>query len=161
MKSHTPNSTRVYRSSILALGTVACAWTLCGPALAKQKITTIDPPDSIATYAWSLNEKGVVTGFYYDSRDKTTKGFVRSSDGTIATFEHGKSKVTAAYGIDARGRVTGYWSTPDGEFPGFIRESGGKLKHFHVPGDVSGTFPVAMTAQTAIAGSWYDAYSIP
>src|SRR5207244_2181979 len=82
-------------------------------------------------------------------------------DGTITTFDHPTSEVTAAYGIDGKGRVAGYWSTDDGNFPGFIRSLNGKLHAFFADGSVTGTFPVSMNANSDIAGDYYDAYDVP
>src|SRR5437762_913218 len=149
------------RLSLLAFGAAVGFCAFAGPALANPKIITIDPASSIATYAWSLNDKGVITGFYYDGAGGSTKGFVRKLDGTITTFDHATSEVTAAYGIDAKNRVTGYWSTDDGNFPGFIRSPKGTLKYFWADGSVTGTFPVAMNATGVITGSYYDTYDVP
>jgi len=159
MKSDPSLSACLLKSSLLAIGTAACALALAGPALAR--IVTIDPPNSIATYAWSLNDKGEMTGFYFDGSDGTTKGFVRKPDGIITTFQHPTSKVTAAYGIDTRGRAAGYWSTDDGNFPGFVRTRKGTLKPFSVSEAVTGTFPVSMNANSSIAGEYYDTYDVP
>ena len=86
---------------------------------------------------------------------------MRTPDGTITTFDHPTSEVTATYGIDAKGRAAGYWSTDDGNFPGFVRTPTGKLKPFYAQDAVTGTFPVSMNATSAIAGAYYDAYSVP
>jgi hypothetical protein len=150
MKIDLSLSTCLLKSSLLAIGTVALTLALAGPASARM--VTIDPPNSIATYAWSLNDKGEITGFYFDGNDGSTKGFVRKPDGTIAIFQHPTSQVTAAYGIDTRGRATGYWSTDDGNFPGFVRTRKGTLKPFMVSEAVAGTFPVGMNANSSIAG---------
>src|SRR5437016_809475 len=142
---HMTLSASVSKPSLLA---TVCVLALACPAIAKQNIVTIDPPNSIATYAWSLNNKGIITGFYYDGSGGSTKGFVRAGDGTITTFDHPTSEVTAAYGIDGKGRVAGYWSTDDGNFPGFIRSLNGKLHAFFADGSVTGTFPVSMNANS-------------
>ena len=49
-------------------------------------ITAFHKSGSIGTYAWSINAKGSITGYYVGS-DNARHGFVRVSDGKIASFD--------------------------------------------------------------------------
>src|SRR5436305_1704788 len=120
MKSYRLRPRCISKYSLLVGGAGVCVCALTGPGLAKQTIVSFDPPSSIATYAWSLNRHGEITGFYYDGSGGSTRSFVRAPDGTVTTFDHPTSEVTAAYGIDNKGHAAGYWSTDDGNFPGFV-----------------------------------------
>src|SRR5262249_21733486 len=102
---------------------------------------------------------GTIAGFWYDPTAQENKAFLRAPDGTITSFDHPDSKVTAAYAIDNDGIATGYYSVDEGNHPGFIRETNGKLDIFHAPGDDNGTYPNAMTNKGVIAGTYYDFYS--
>jgi len=130
-------------------------------AIAKPQIITFDPAGSIGTYPWQANEDGSIAGFWYDSSAKETKGFIRTPDGTITEFDHAGSKTTAAYDINGSGVSTGYWTVDEGNHPGFVPTPDGTMTEFRAPGDVSGTFPIAITEKGAITGSYYDLFSIP
>ena len=76
-------------ASVVALG---CGLALCGSAFstaasAKAQIVTFDPAGSIGTYPWQTSEDGSIVGFWYDSTEQVTKGFIRAPDGTITSFD--------------------------------------------------------------------------
>lgn len=86
----------------LAIGMLALAGTIGScPVGASQVITTFDPPGSTGTFANSINGTGTIAGWYTDSAG-VGRGFVRASDGSIATFEVLKSRDTVGSGINCR-----------------------------------------------------------
>jgi len=45
---------------------------------AKAKITSFDPPDSVFTQAYGINDSGVITGTFQDSSSIERHGFIRT-----------------------------------------------------------------------------------
>jgi predicted membrane protein len=77
------------------------------------------------TLAQSVNASGVIAGYYVDAAS-LFHGFVRSSNGTITTFEapgagRGALQGTAAYGINAEGNIAGGYTDASTVFHGFLR----------------------------------------
>ena len=56
------------------------------PADARLTYTTFDPPGSTSTRVLGINDSGTVVGDYRDSVNQQ-HGFLRTSDGTITTFD--------------------------------------------------------------------------
>ncbi len=109
-------------------------------------LTNLDPV--------ALNDAGSVTG---DSGIPTS-GFLRTSDGTVATFDpsDGQSYGTRAMSINSGDVVVGYYhGTPD-QGHGFLRTPDGTITSFDVPGS-TGTFPSAINASGVIAGTYFAA----
>ena len=63
---------------------VSACLALGRPAFAQYQISPIDPPGSVLTIPYGMNDQGVITGFYY-LPDQSSHGFVRSVDGTVTT----------------------------------------------------------------------------
>src|ERR1041385_3737684 len=101
-------------ASLVAFAALAPAASGSAYAAEKAQIVTFDPTGSIGTYPWRANADGTIAGFWFDSTDNTTKGFLRAPDGTITSFDNPDSKVTAAYGINNTGLATGYYSVDAG-----------------------------------------------
>src|SRR4051794_28851297 len=68
--------------------------------------TTFDPAGSVFTRPTSINDAGVITGFYGKSLF-VFHGFVRAADGTITSFDAGRGGSTVPVGIDSQGRIYG------------------------------------------------------
>lgn len=67
--------------AFLAVGAFAA---LPLPTFAQYQFSLIDPPGSVLTIPYGMNDHGVITGFYY-LPDQSSHGFVRSADGTVTT----------------------------------------------------------------------------
>src|SRR6478672_3934382 len=87
---------------VMACCAMFCADIGISTALARAQVVTFDPAGSLDTYPWRANDDGCIAGFWYDSSEQVTKAFIRTPDGTITSFDHTDSRVTAAYGINNR-----------------------------------------------------------
>jgi hypothetical protein len=106
-------------------------------------ITTI-----IAGYAYSINDKGFITGY-------ATSGFVRMPDGTITTFAPPESTSTVPQAINADGTVAGHFHGANGIEHGFVRYPNGLITTFDPPGGKS-TYAMGINALGAITGNYSD-----
>jgi hypothetical protein len=84
-------------------------------------------PGSLGTYPMSINASMTVTGYYYVARYMPTylRGFVRTADGTITTFDVGvpfglgdETVWTIPESINAAGDITGFYQYPPVGPPG-------------------------------------------
>jgi len=78
----------------------------------------------VGTTARSINAAGPVTGYYFDASD-VDHGFVRSADGTIATFDApragtGFGQGTLAVSISDAGAITGSYANASRVYHGFL-----------------------------------------
>jgi hypothetical protein len=80
-------------------------------------ITTFDPPHSTGTHPTSINDSGVITGYYtVGAAQSKAYGFVRDAAGTITDFAPKGVTVTFPYGINDDGVITGACECPGGSF---------------------------------------------
>jgi probable HAF family extracellular repeat protein len=86
---------------------------------ADGSITTIDGPGATNTFATGINNRGAVTGSFYDSNG-TAHGYVWVA-GTMTTFDPPGSTGTFAYGINNIGTIAGYYWDSSGGIHGFVR----------------------------------------
>src|SRR5690242_19648627 len=84
-----------------------CALTCVSTAAAKSNTVTFAPPQSIGTLPQSINRNGTIVGYWYDGANHASS-FIRTLDGTIATFELPAAKETVTYAINSAGIATGY-----------------------------------------------------
>jgi hypothetical protein len=130
--------------------------TLSSQAFLRTKNGIVVPftvPGSTFVYPESINDAGQITGFYFfnGAYDGGVDGFVRSPDGTVTTFVSTEGIVPLA--INQAGIVTGWYAPPTGSFAPFVRQAGGTITHFRVPGTlVSGE--MSINAAGVIAGSY-------
>jgi len=88
---------------------------------ADGTIAIIDPPGSTYTYAFGINNKGVVTGDYSDGGDDV-HSYIRSADGAIKSFDPPGATNSISYGINDKGSIVGGFYLPnDTTFHGFVR----------------------------------------
>jgi hypothetical protein len=81
---------------------LTCLWT---PALRAQigaGFSTIDPPQSVFTLAFSINDHHKIVGTYYDA-DGLGHGFLRTEDGRFVTIDHPRAQTVNGFGTEARG----------------------------------------------------------
>jgi len=124
---------------------------------AGGRLLTIDYPASTYTYATDINNNGVVTGIW-DDASYNQHGFLRTADGQWTSFDVPGNSFSPffppALSVNDNGGVTGSYF--QGSAHGFTWQAGSPLVTFDVPGS-SGTTPVAINANGAVAGSYQDA----
>ena len=82
-------------------------------------ITTFDPRGSTDTFPTGIDDKGAVTGYYYDS-SSVVHGFVMTAAGKTKTFYPAGSTYTRPEGI-APGVAAGWYNDASGIAHGFVR----------------------------------------
>jgi hypothetical protein len=88
----------------------------------------------------ALNASSASTGYYIDS-DFSNHGFLRASDGTVATFDvDGPSSQTQPSAINRKGTVAGFYLKPKRQihYNGFLRKSSGTIDKFKAGGANTG-----------------------
>ena len=89
--------------------------------------TSFDPAGSADTEPFSINDKGVIAGFYSDNFYLLEHGFVRSAKGKITEFDAPGAEQTVWATVNNKGAVAGsyydgqivihcYLRNPDGSF---------------------------------------------
>jgi hypothetical protein len=109
----------------------------------KGVITVFDVGDGLGPRAYPLgiNNRGTITGYFYDSQSDTERGFMRDSKGIITVFD---GKPVAINDAD---EIVG---------DNFLRDSKGNVTVFTVPNS-SGTHAVSVNNRGDVAGSFLDA----
>jgi uncharacterized membrane protein len=125
----------------------------------------------MTTRARAINRDGTSTGYSYKIAcgpggnycvAAGARSFVRSATGTLSVFtvqRAGRDVSTQALGINASGTVVGIASLGTYAAKGFIREPGGTITSFDVPG-MSTTTASAINDAGMIAGVTTDASGV-
>lgn len=117
-------------------------------------ITTFSPPTAANTYAYGIDEKGSIAGFYADGNDGLYHGFVRRPDGKILTFDPQGSLGTFPYSI-SKGAAAGSYYLDNGNVAhGFLRARDGSITTFDPEGS-AGTYTYSIS-NGYVAGYWFD-----
>jgi len=120
----------------------------------------IFPEDGSSPYTQPLaiNESGQIAGFYINATYPQTdfRSFLRERDGSIITFTVPDSTVTYAIGVNATGKIAGYYGDAHGTSHGFLRMRDGKIVQFDVPNS-SGTTVTAINDRGQVVGYYGDA----
>jgi hypothetical protein len=95
------------------------------------KFTVFDPAGSVETNPTSVNDFGIITGYYFGST-KNYRGFVRYPNGTMISFAIGNFS-TMPFGINNKGQITGQYQIDDAVH-GFIRDPDGTITLFFLVG---------------------------
>lgn len=135
--------------------------------------TIFKVPSKLNTGVSGINDSGTVIG--YAENDKCTRegvfivcdpsefteGFVRTSDGTLTTFQGAEINAfqTLPAGINASGEITGSYLSIDFSASrlvrhGFARNASGVIASFDPPGSIQ-TTPTSINDSGAITGSFY------
>jgi probable HAF family extracellular repeat protein len=137
-----------------------------GDAANGGTFTTFDAPGASTetdqgTFALSMNPSGSITGYYIINANHGTgaRGFVRSIDGTITTFDAPGSTNTRAHAINAGGVITGDYYDSNGDH-GFLRASDGTFTTFDVPGASSYASAGAINPAGVVTGTYYDTSNV-
>jgi hypothetical protein len=104
----------------------ACAMALSAPAFAGNYVH-FDVPNAGYTGPVAINAKGTVAGTWQDNSTFASHGFLRSPDGTIATFDPAGSVDTEVRGMSGKGAVVGRYQDSSFNVHGFIRKPNGKI----------------------------------
>jgi len=91
-------------------------------------VKTFDAPGASYTYGVSINDKGVIAGWYITDGNGL-HSFLRAANGTITTIDVPGAESTMATGINIKGSVTGAYNT-DSSAHGFVRASDGTITTF-------------------------------
>ncbi len=120
-----------------AIATALVSFCLCSAAGAE--IVTIDIPGAVGVIPSAMNDKGRVTGYYYN-KAKGYHGFIWQLHGALARFDVPNAELTVPVGISAKGVVTGgYNESPEHVSEGFVRAADGTITPFRAP-DGHGTY---------------------
>ena len=138
-----PGAMQMFVDGINASGAVAGSYTdgQTGHAFIRAPdgtITTFKVPGDAGpgTYATSINDRGDVSGSYFDA-SHVKHGFVRSKSGALTTFRAGDD--TQVVDMNQAGDVVGYATIGrEGNSPekilGFVRKAQGETTPFEVSG---------------------------
>jgi hypothetical protein len=187
-----PGGFGTYAFSINTEGAIAGYWTDNGSPhpvyhgyvrSASGTITTFDAPgagtseNSVyveGTFALSINDDGVITGYYVDSSEGY-HGFVRAADGTITTLNAPGAGTglnpdtqdplgTKALSINDDGAITGYYIDPNEGYHGFMVSASGAITTFNAPGAgttlATGTYPRSINDNGVIVGYYSDSSDV-
>jgi hypothetical protein len=128
--------------------------------------TTEDTGYVQGTFALSINDDGVIVGYYVDASDGY-HGFVRSADGTITTINApgagtGTSPATGyplgtrAQSVNDDGVTAGYYIDAKEVYHGFMVSASGSITTFNAPGAgttaATGTYAVSINDNGVIVG---------
>jgi len=161
------------RRSIVTLGLVLC---MLGPGHSADArhgtFVTFDAPGAgtagnsglVGTFPVSVNQAGVVAGYYYDS-NSVRHGFVRDNDGIITVFDPPGSADTAFSGtlvgaINAPGVITGSYFDANSVSHGFVRATDGTFTTFDLPGVLAFFVSADIDAAGAVTGTYYDSNAV-
>ena len=105
------------------------------------QFSTFDPPGSINTQAWGMNDNLVITGVFVDANGEN-HGFVRTPDGNITTFDAPGLGVVTQYrvhtfgcSINNAGVISGIFRDEDRAWHGIVRTPDGHITKYDVPGE--------------------------
>jgi len=90
-------------------------------------ITSFDPPGSSQTIPLSINNDGLVTGYYSDG--SAVHGFLRTPEGSFTAIDGPGSTATYAWSINSAGWIAGYFYVRQISH-GFLRAPGGLIIAF-------------------------------
>jgi|SRR5580698_8470008 hypothetical protein len=126
-------------------------------APAKASYVTFDPPTSRFTNPFAINDKGQITGYWFDG--KLYHGFLREPDGTITSFDPPNSVATTPLSITDKGVIAGiYEEDRDGfdYYHGFIRRPNGSIISYDAPGSGGYTAIQAINQDKSFVGYYED-----
>ncbi len=132
------------------------------------KVSTFDVPGDgdgpyVGTFAYGINDSGVVTGYSCSANFVFCPGFVRDSAGKLETFDAPGDDNgfggTYPFGINDAGTVTGSYEDANFTNHAFVRDPSGTITEFDPPdGGYAGfgTFPAAINSAGTVSGCYVD-----
>ena len=126
---------------------------LCaGAALADSHMTPIDYPNAGGTWAWGINTRGDIAG-YYTGDDKNNHGFLLNG-GHYTAIDYPGAAVTLIHGINPQGDVAGeFGMAATSPHRGFLLGTDGVYTAFDFPGAAT-TALYGVNARGEIAGMY-------
>jgi len=125
----------------------------------------IDGSDSQTIAHWA-NDKGAVTGDFFDSSVSQYQGFLRKANGKTKTFDGASSGThyTVTVSINSKNAVIG-WYYDDGDVPhGFLRDKSGAITQIDAPdagnGSNQGTTPQDINTDGVTVGFYLDSSNL-
>src|ERR1039458_10026713 len=94
---------------------------------------TFDAPGAIGTYAYSINNNGVIAGDFNDGMS-SNNGFIRHPDGSFETYSIDGAEFLGYACINNSGVVSGEYGTWDGVYHAFLRAVDGTITLVDAPG---------------------------
>ena len=121
------------------------------------------PNDFNGTFPNSINDAGVITGFYVDANN-VSHGFVRSTEGAFTTVDVPDYSGTTPISLNLEGAIVGFASDQNGVFHGFVRHPDGRFETWIGPGGCNaspatgcfGTGAFSINLFGIIAGGYED-----
>jgi probable HAF family extracellular repeat protein len=144
---------------VLFLAGVLAGMILAAPACAgapAYTFTTIDPPGSIGTDAFGINNAGAIVGNF--GTGGPSHGFL-ATGGHFTTIDVPGSTFTQVIGINNAGQMVGTFGDAAGQLHGFLA-TGGRFTTVDVPGSTS-TFPFGINDMGQIVGQFYEGLGGP
>ena len=128
-------------------------------ASAQYQFQPIDPPGSVFTIPYGMNDQGVITGFYYLS-DHSSHGFVRSAEGTITTpaLPAGAFGSELA-GVNNAGIAAGAYADASGSHGATYNIAAGAWTALPDIAGVAANLPVGITNGNLILGETVKGFS--
>src|SRR5262249_21203752 len=109
------------------LGTIPIVMGLSTISFA-QRIITLDPPNSVNSFAHAINGARQIAGSYTDANN-AGHGFLRQPDGTFISVDPPNAINTTVVGMNEAGQIAGYYY--DGTAThGFLRQTDGTFNSF-------------------------------
>jgi hypothetical protein len=149
-------------SLLTAAGVMSAALAIAVPAARSQTFTTIDPPGSLGTSAVSINPAGEIVGNYFDA-SFVTHGFLRTTDGTITSFDApGAGVATFPVAITPQGLIVGWYFDANFGQHIFLRAKDGTFTSPEIP-NPGAIFVGEVVANSAgsTAGEFIDSNAFP
>ena len=126
---------------------------LCACAAgADNRFTAIDYPNATGTWAWGINSRGDIAG-YYTGADNINHGFLMNG-GHYTAIDYPGSAVTLLHGVNPQGDVVGeFGMTTTSPHRGFLLGTDGVYTAFDFPGAAT-TILYGINARGEIAGMY-------
>jgi hypothetical protein len=123
---------------------------------ADRTITTFEAPRAgtgpvEGTYAWSINSRRKITGYYQDA-SFVIHAFLRSSDGTFITWDAPGATQTFAQAMNAAGTIAGSYLDAASVYHGYRRSRDGSFTVFDGPPGNTIVLPLTINSAGTITG---------
>jgi probable HAF family extracellular repeat protein len=134
----------------------AATWSLillcAGAAGADNRFTAIDYPNAGGTWAWGINSRGDIAG-YYTGADNIDHGFLLNG-GHFTAIDYPGAAVTLIHGISPQGDIVGeFGMTATSPHRGFLLGADGVYTTFDFPGATT-TALYGINARGEMAGMY-------
>jgi len=129
-------------------------FTVKGFLLSGGRFTSFRFPGSRDTFAWDINNNGVIVGSFDTTLSSGQRAFMVHSGGFTEVKIPGFPNAPAsARGVNDFGHITGQFNG-NGSSLGFLLRNG-RLTILSFPGAKGGTFPVSINNQDVVVGTYH------